>query len=311
MTTVKRIFTMTVLAGINACLTPCLAQKKMTMETNTTVKKVAYADKILLHMHPEKVLSYLPDLTDGQIASLYGMTLTEYTDAKTVYDNQAKQVATDLLLDNEFASKVAMLPFKKADTILILGESTTDALNSWAYILTHLLAQKRPQDSIKITNAVISGQTTTEALSRITAQVKLNPDWVIVNLGANDCIRFGSEANKTTVSFSETINNLTTIRDIITGNTKANVVWIAPVPVDEEKARRFPPFQANRLFLKNADIMAIADTLNDSTDNVIDLRNDFGTPAKDEFVQFDGVHLSLEGQKAVAVALINNFIKSN
>jgi len=237
------------------------------------------------------------------------MTLKEYTDAKTVYDNQAKQVATDLLLDSEFANKVAMLPFKKADTILILGESTTDALNSWAYILTHLLARKRPQDSIKIINAGISGQTTTEALTRITTQVKLNPDWVILNLGANDCIRFGSETNKTTVSLSETINNLNTIRDIIADNTKPNVVWMAPVPVDEEKAARFPPFQHNKLFLKNADIMAVADNLNYSTDDVIDLRNEFGIPAKGEFVQFDGIHLSVEGQKAITVALINNFVK--
>jgi|GEM_PF-2742780 len=55
--------------------------------------------------------------------------------------------------------------------------------------------------------------------------------------------------------------------------------------------------------------MAISDNVRYSTDEVIDLRNEFGIPAKGEFVQFNGIHLNVEGQKTMTVAIINNFIK--
>ncbi|WP_264524405.1 hypothetical protein [Flavobacterium sp. N502536] len=64
------------------------AQEKTINKMET--KKIAYADKILLHMHPEKFLNFLPNLNDDQIAQLYSMSIEEYRLAKKVYDDQAK-----------------------------------------------------------------------------------------------------------------------------------------------------------------------------------------------------------------------------
>ncbi|KAF2340403.1 SGNH/GDSL hydrolase family protein [Flavobacterium tistrianum] len=266
-------------------------------------KKIAYADKMLLHMHPEKILNFLPDLNDGQIAQLYGMSIEEYQSAKKVYDVQAQNAASELLADPDFSFKIDRLPFKKNQTVLVIGESTADALNSWVYILQHLLNQRRPQDNIRIINAAISGQTTTEALRKITGQLKSNPDWVICHLGTNDSMRYVNQ--KTAVSLTETIANLNAIKEIIRRDAKANIVWLAPVQVDEKKAADFQPFKTQQLSLKNSDLNEIGRYLKTLPEPAIDAAEEFGNPVNPEFVQFDGIHLTIDGQKAVARSLID------
>jgi lysophospholipase L1-like esterase len=273
------------------------------------VAKVAYGDKILLHMHPEKVLNYLPKLQDGQIAYLFGMTVQEYQSAKKAYDDQAKKAAAELLQDPDFRAKVDRLPFKKDQTILVLGESTADALNSWVIILQYLLEMERPQENVRVVNAAISGQTTTEALRRITTQVKLNPDWVLCHLGANDCMRYGGESRKPTVSLAETMANLSTIREIVAAQTGAAFVWMAPAPVHEKKITSFPPFKSMQMSLVNEEILAVGDHLKSKPEMVVDMRHKFGVPAKPEYVQFDGGHLTIEGQTVIARALIDRLTR--
>lgn len=277
------------------------AQEKTTNKMET--KKVAYADKILLHMHPEKFLNFLPNLNDEQIAQLYGMSIEEYQLAKKVYDDQAQNTASELLTNSDFTFKIDKLPFKKNQTVLVIGESTADALNSWVYILQYLLNQRRPQDNIRIINTAISGQTTTEALRKITAQVKLSPDWVICHLGTNDCMRYGNQ--KTTVSLTETIANLNTIKEIINKDTKANIVWLTPASIDEKKVENFQPFKTQQLSLKNSDLNEISKYLKAQPEPVIDLTEEFGNPVNPEYVQYDGVHLTIEGQKTIVKSLIN------
>ena len=153
-------------------------------------------------------------------------------------------------------------------------------------------------------NAAIWGQTTTEALRRIIVQVKQKPDWVLCHLGANDCMRYGGENNKTTVSLSETLKNLETIRTIVANETNARFIWMAPAPIHEKKIAAFPPFKAIKMSLKNEDIMAVGDSLLQKQDFMLDMRNEFGVPAQSEYVQFDGGHLTIKGQKLIAEALV-------
>jgi acyl-CoA thioesterase I len=300
------IITITAIAGMSISFIACSLFRKTTGKPEEVVQKVAWGEKILLHMHPEKVLNYLPDLKDAQIAYLYGMTLDEYLSAKESYDNEAKSVAATLLKDDLFARKVDLLPFKKEETILVLGESTADALNSWVYILKYLLEMRRPQDQIKVINAAVSGQTTTEALKKITTQLKQNPDWILCHLGANDCMRYGSELNKTNVSIAETLSNLNTIQNIVSEESEARIIWMAPNPVNEDKAANFPPFKQLKLTLKNADLMTLADSLLWKDPQTIDFRKDFGIPANARLMQFDGGHLSIEGQEMFVRRIVSN-----
>jgi lysophospholipase L1-like esterase len=193
---------------------------------------------------------------------------------------------------------------------MVLGESTTDALNSWVVILNYLLKQKRPGDNIKIVNNAVSGQTTTEALKRITTQVNQKPNWVLCFLGSNDCARYGDEGNKTNVSLTETLNNLSTIRNIVSVESpNTNFIWLAPAPINEKKASDFPPFKKMNLFLKNTDLLAVADSLKLKAEPVVDFRDVLGVPARSEFMQFDGAHYTIEGQILIAKHLLNNLAK--
>jgi acyl-CoA thioesterase I len=277
--------------------------KSISQQNNMETKKVAFADKIILQMHPEKVLNFLPDLNDQQISNLFGMTLQEYHSAKKVYADQAENAAKELLSNSEFSTQIEKLPFKKNDVIMVIGESTADALNSWVYILQNLLSQKRQQDSIKVLNMAVSGQTTTEALRKITTQLKQKPNWIFCHLGTNDCMRYGNI--KTTVTLTETIENLNAIKEIINKNTKAKIIWFSPIQIDEKKVENFPPFKAQQLSLKNLDLIEISKKLKAQSDTVIDLTEKFENPLKLEFMQYDGIHLTIEGQKAIVKSLIN------
>jgi acyl-CoA thioesterase I len=299
------IISMVAIAGIAFGFAACTLLKKTTKRPEGEVDKVPYADKILLHMHPEKFLPFLPNLSDHQIAYLYGMNLSDYQRAKNDYQDQARAKADELLADPLIAESVDRLPFRKNQKILVLGESTADALNSWVYILQFLMEKRRPNDHIEVINAAVSGQTTTEAIRKITGLVKQKPDWVLCHLGANDCMRYGGVDKKTTVSISETLKNLRLIRGIITTETKAKILWIAPAPVHEEKIASFPPFKNINLNLKNNDILAIGDSISTTFAPVLDLRNDIGVPAKADYVQFDGGHLTAEGQAVVVKALLS------
>ena len=96
MSTTVRII-VSAIAGMALGFTGCSFKNTTTQRPEGEVKRVAYADKILLHMHPEKVLNYLPDVQDEQIAYLFGMSVQEYRAAKTVYADDARSATTDIL----------------------------------------------------------------------------------------------------------------------------------------------------------------------------------------------------------------------
>lgn len=83
-----------------------------------------------------------------------------------------------------------------AQTIVVFGDSlsagygiTRDA--GWVNLLTRALAQTHPQ--LNVINTSISGETTTGGRQRIAAVLaKHQPNWIIIELGANDGLRGAS-----------------------------------------------------------------------------------------------------------------------
>jgi len=84
-----------------------------------------------------------------------------------------------------------------ADTtrILILGDSLSAAYNlpredGWVALMRKRLAEQAPGRHWQIVNASISGETTSGGLSRLPGLLKKHhPDWVLIELGANDGLR--------------------------------------------------------------------------------------------------------------------------
>lgn len=80
-----------------------------------------------------------------------------------------------------------------ATNILVFGDSLSagygiDIQQGWVTLLQQQLAKTHP--TIKIINASISGNTTTEGVTRLSATLARNkPDILILELGANDGLR--------------------------------------------------------------------------------------------------------------------------
>lgn len=80
-------------------------------------------------------------------------------------------------------------------TILILGDSLSAAYNlpredGWVALLRKRLTEQAPDHHWQIINASISGETTSGGLSRLPGLLmKHHPDWVLIELGANDGLR--------------------------------------------------------------------------------------------------------------------------
>jgi acyl-CoA thioesterase I len=263
---------------------------------------------LLQYTHLEKLYGYFPGMNGATLAALYGLDEASYREARAQFDTNAKKAAQELLADSAFAEQVKRLPFRAGQTILAIGDSMTDDLQSWLEILRHLLAETRAQDDIKVINGGLSAHTSAMILRRFVPTLSQKPDWIFCLLGGNDVTRIGSETNKPQVSLEETKLNLLTMRRLAAEMTKATWVWLTPPPFDEERAKSFPPFKMGGSIWRNADVLVIGEFMRHQPEIVVDLQSIFGVPVKPGLQGFDGVHPSLEGQQTIAKAVAERLV---
>lgn len=297
-------------AGIaSSVLRPRLALARQ--GTPSATPEVNMAASFVQYVHFDKLLgSYGVTLADEQIAALYGVDAQTYRDILAQFDTAAQQAAAELLADAEFAARVDQLPFAPGATVVALGDSLTDDLQSWAEILRHLLALQRPDDQIVVVNQGISGDTSAAALRRLVPILTTQPAWIICMLGTNDVQRNGTQATKTLVSLDETTLNLAELRHLAATESKANWAWITAPPCDDALIATSPFWASFEIGMRSADLVAIADVLRDEPDPVVDLIALFGQPPASGLLMEDGVHPALTGQQAIARALVERLTES-
>jgi lysophospholipase L1-like esterase len=257
------------------------------------------------YTHLEKLYGYLPGMSET-IPAVFGLDTATYKEVAARFDQNAKGAAERLLDDPAFGARVDQLPFRTGQTVLAVGDSVTDDLQSWAEILRHLLAIRRPDDHIRVVNGGLTAHTTTMVLRRWPATLAaIQPDWVICALGGNDVTRVGPEPTRTQVAPAESFANLQDLRRIAAARTEASWVWLTPVPVHEERVGSYRPFRFGESTWANADIVALAEAMSTFTDPVIDLVAAFGIPADPRLQGPDGVHPSLDGQVAITASLVD------
>lgn len=261
----------------------------------------------LQYTHLEKIYGYLPGMPDA-VPAILGLDAGRYAELTEGFAAQARQAAQELLDDDAFASAVDALPFAPGQTVLAVGDSMTDDLQSWAEILRHVLELRRPDDGIRVVNAGLSAHTTAMVLRRWVPTVAQRPDWVICFLGGNDVTRVGPEPTKTQVSTAETVANLRELHRIAAARADASWVWITPAPVHEDRVAAYPPFTMGESTWRNADIVALTEAMREFPEPVVDLTAVFGVPADDDLQGPDGVHASLAGQQAVTRALVARLV---
>ncbi|MFF0431104.1 SGNH/GDSL hydrolase family protein [Streptomyces sp. NPDC004327] len=246
-------------------------------------------DKLVRFQRPERNLPYLPGLDQDRIAGLFGLTPEQYGQRLAGLEAETRAAAAELRERPGLAEAVARLPFAPGQRIAVLGESTTADRLSWLEILRHLLP-----DGVTVVDLSVSGCTTTQALTQAPALARLRPDRVLCLLGTNDVQRPGG-GQTTLVSAAETCRNLLALREL----TSARWLWLTPTPVDEARIAAFEPFRRAGLSWADKDVDAIANFLLSCPDPVVDTR-----PAATGRHLDDGVHLTLDGQREIAAAVV-------
>ena len=274
----------------------------------------AMAEELARSLHPEKVFAFLPGMTTANLAALYGLDEPGYAAIRDRFTAQTAAAAKDLLAEPGFAAAVDRLPFADGQTLAVIGESTTDAADSWLEILGHLIGARRPGDAIRLVNTAISGYPTT-MLQRVTAETlqRHRPNWVTLFAGANDVLRYGTGAAKPLVTGIETARNLAEMRRQAAA-AGARVIWMTLTAYDSARIAAYPPFQGQHIWLEDGDLRAVDDAIRTTAgadDIVVDLSDAFGSPPDAGLLRADGLHPTLAGQKAIARRFVERLAASS
>jgi lysophospholipase L1-like esterase len=264
-------------------------------------------EKWVQYTHLVKLYGYLPGMAEA-LPAVFGMSAAEYEAVRSRFAARAETAARDLLADPEFAAAVDALPFTGGQTVLAVGDSITDDLQSWAEILLHLLRQRRPELGVRVVNHGLSAHTTAMVLRRWPATVAaVRPAWVLCALGGNDVTRTGPEPSLTQVGRTDSIANLQRMHALY---PSARWIWLTPVPVHEERAAQYPPFRFGGSTWRNDDMLALADAMRTLEGTLVDLVSVFGVPADPVLQGDDGVHPTLDGQVAIVRAVVERLAAS-
>jgi lysophospholipase L1-like esterase len=273
--------------------------------------------RIIQFHHPERMW---PPLTDEQHARFLGTDLQTYRRIHTQLVDGVWQAAQELLADAAFAAQVDALPFAPGSTVLGLGDSITEDTQSWFELLKTAVAIRRPQDEINFVNEGVSGNCTADVMRRITPVMAHRPDWVLCLLGTNDASLFGRMPVKTLIVPNETARNLVAIRragvvEAAESGVNCRWLWITPPPCVEPQVRDDWFLAPIPVFYLNRDLAAVADIVRRQQDPVADSWPAFcPDPAaqqvrpRPEFFLPDGLHPSLEGQKAILRAVVSRLV---
>ncbi|MEU6166209.1 SGNH/GDSL hydrolase family protein [Streptomyces tanashiensis] len=257
-------------------------------------------EKLVRFQQPEKTLRYLGELPDTRLAGLFGLDTETYRTLLRDFDDRTRDTAAALLKDPGFAERADRLPFRPGQRIVALGESTTADRLSWFSILRHLLP-----DGVELVNLAVSGSTTTQALAQLPQLAFLRPDWILCMLGANDTQRLGrvaEAAGTRLVGEAETERNLLALRELAGRGLPApdRWIWLTPSSVDQERADAYPHFRRAGIGWRGEDIDGVADFLLGRPECTVDTRRATAGLHLD-----DGIHLTLDGQRAVTAALVD------
>jgi acyl-CoA thioesterase-1 len=270
-------------------------------------------EELARSVHPEKVFAFLPGMSVANLAALYGLDEPAFAAIHDRFAAQTAAAAMDLLAEPGLAAAADRLPFSAGQTVAVIGESNTDAADSWLEILGHLITLRRPADAIKLVNAAIAGYPTTMLLRVLSETLQRHrPSWVVIFAGGNDALRFGAGATKPLVTCAETARNLAEMRRQVAA-ADARMVWMTPTACDAARIASYPPFQAQQIWLDEDDLCAAGDAIRATAgygDVVVDLSGAFGSPVDAALLSADGLHPSLAGQKAIARRFVERLATS-
>jgi lysophospholipase L1-like esterase len=245
-----------------------------------------------------------PAVSSATIAAQMGISHAQYQGVLVEFDRAVKRMAATLLAERDFAAQINALPFAPGDTVVALGDSITDDLQSWFEILRTAFAMARPAHEVTFVNAGISGETTTAMLSRFYGITLLQPQWILCLAGTNDTRTHGLEPARTLVSHDETVANYQLLRDFAQRQTSARWLWLTPPPVIEMAIGEDWWLGPQQIMWRNATLRALAEHLRSRPEPVADVLAAFGDAPNPDWFLSDGLHPSLAGQTVIVRTVV-------
>ncbi len=262
-------------------------------------------------LQPERTVASLPGgwagLAEGMRASLLGLSAEVYATQHAALVAGAKEAAREILTDPAVCSMVDRLPVRKNAKVVAFGDSHTSDPQSWAVILSELLAARRPGDGISVVINAVGGDTSTHGLIRIGNVVALQPDWILFFIGLNDARTQGTNATKTLVDHHETARNLAELQRRAAAETKAQCLWITPSPVMPDRIEKHWGLSRFGVRFLNEDIARVAEAIRRLDAPNVDLFSVLGDKPSPELFTEDGLHFRLEGQKRIALEIVRGW----
>lgn len=261
---------------------------------------------LLKILQPEKTLASLPGaaaLTETVRAALLGLPPDVYAVEHAHMLAGASSAARELVAEPDVTAMLDRLPVKQGARIVAFGDSHTADPQSWAVILNELLMAR----GISLAIHAAPGDTTTHGLIRFGQVIAQQPDWILFFLGVNDTRTQGPKPTKTLVDPHETARNLRELHQRAAHGTKARCLWIAPPAVHEEHVANHWGLSRFGVRFRNEDVARVAAALRDIGAPTLDLFSLLGTPPAPELLMDDGLHLTLAGQKRVALEVLRGW----
>lgn len=264
---------------------------------------------LLKVIQPERTLASLPGgagLGREAHAALLGLPVEAYVTEVGRMEREAAEAAAALLSDASVASMVDRLPLRRGARVVVFGDSLSSDPQSWAVILREMVKARRG-DAVSWAIHAVAGETTTHGLVRAGAIVDAQPDWALFLLGTNDARTQGPRATKTLVHLEETARNVAELRYRVASETTARGLWMTPPAVNEAQVAQHPGLARFGVRFRNEDLARVAEIVRGGGAPVIDLFAALGSPPSQELLMGDGLHLTLAGQRRVALEVLRGW----
>jgi acetyl esterase len=234
---------------------------------------------------------------DVLIASTLGITPAQLDGLRTGFRQDLEHTADELLADAGFVAELEKLPFRTGERIAVVGDSISAAADSWANILAVLLGRR----GIELTNRAVSGRSSTDTLAVFDHTLALDPDWILLTIGANDVRRHGTELGVRLLSLQESVRTIGDLVRMATHGSRAKVVTMPSHP--QIDPGRIAANRAAGIFWLEEDLDEANRVLVAAVPGAIDIRSGLATSA--DYWAPDGVHPSSEGQRVLLRAIVH------
>jgi len=277
----------------------------MSNKKRATEKEKEALEKYLLQfLNIEKRYPLLPGISNTDaVAGLFGLEEAELNALRNRFTDNAREAALELLKDDDVTDWIDQLPFKADDTIVAVGDSSTDDLQGWFNIFSEILNITVEGADFTFVNAGQVNDTSSEALRRLHRDVLSHePDWVIISLGLFDATRLSIAPKRTLLPLSETWENLSTIEDAVKEVTSNPVIWISPPPVIPGLLEKMELFDFE---IEERDLEQIRQIITGKTGYIVDPTGKrMGNPPEAWYYLSDGINPSLSGHVNTTRALL-------